>query len=87
MSPTQIELGVSNNNHPAEKADTKEKSFNIKEFLGEVNSEYQKISWPSKDQVSTEFIAVLILVVVLSGIIYILDLTFGYVSNFFMGNV
>lgn len=86
MSPTQIELGVPSK--PEAKANNAdETNFNLKEFLSEVKTEFEKISWPSKDQISKEFVAVLVLVAVLSGIIFGLDIIFGYVVDFFMGRL
>ncbi len=83
MSPTQLELGASKGPEKAQE-ETKPK-FNAKEFLEEVQLEYKKITWPSKDQVTQEFIAVLLLVVLISGIVFGLDMVFGFVVDFFRG--
>ena len=55
------------------------------QFLKEVRTEFYKISWPSKDQVSKEFLSVLILVAVLTGAIYLIDKVFEVITNYFMG--
>lgn len=84
--PTQIELGAKNNN--GDKASDKiVEPFKLKEFLREVKTEFLKISWPSKEQVSVEFLAVIILVIVITGIVYVFDILFGYISKFFMGQL
>ncbi len=54
-------------------------------FLGEVKTEFYKISWPTKDQVSKEFTSVLILVSLLTGVIYVIDKIFEVITNYFMG--
>ncbi len=59
--------------------------FSLVDFLKEVRVEFNKISWPSKDQVTKEFISVLLLVTVLTGIIYVIDKLFEVISNYFMG--
>ena len=82
---TQVELGVPRK--PEVKADVPQEPFNVKEFLSEVKIEFSKVSWPSRDQVTQEFFAVLILVFVISGIIFVLDIVFGKVSDFFMGKI
>ena len=86
MSPTQIELGnygkPSNTNETVE---AKTEKLNIAEFLKEVRTEFLKISWPSKDQVTREFISVLILVSILTGVIFLIDKVFEVIVNFFRG--
>ena len=59
--------------------------FSLPQYLGEVRTEYNKITWPSKEQVSREFVSVLIWVTILTGIIYVLDKVFEVISNYFMG--
>lgn len=59
--------------------------FSLPQYLGEVRTEFNKISWPSKEQVTREFASVLILVSILTGIIFVLDKAFGVISNYFMG--
>jgi preprotein translocase subunit SecE len=54
-------------------------------FLKEVKTEFFKISWPTKDQVSKEFISVIILVAILTGSIYVIDKIFEVIANYFMG--
>lgn len=70
-----------------EKAEVKAESFNFLKFLQEVRVEFSKISWPSRDQVTKEFISVLLLVFVITGIIFLLDKIFGVISNFFSGRL
>ena len=69
-----------------EKADIKP-ALNTRGFLREVKEEFLKISWPSREQVIREFFAVLILVSVITGIIFVLDKVFGIVVNFFTGRL
>jgi preprotein translocase subunit SecE len=86
MSPTQIELGNYNNN-PKVENDEEPKSLNIVQFLQEVRSEFLKITWPSKDQVTREFFSVILLVFIITGIIFLLDKVFEFIVNFFNGRL
>lgn len=67
-----------------EKAEIK-KPLKLTEYLKEVREEFLKIVWPSKDQVTREFFAVILLVLVLTGIIFLIDKVFGIILNFFTG--
>lgn len=68
-----------------EKAEVKTKPINLLEFLKEVREEFVKIVWPSRDQVTREFFAVLLLVLALTGIIFLIDKIFKIIVNFFVG--
>lgn len=59
--------------------------FSPIKFLNEVKTEFYKISWPTKDQVSREFLSVIVLVTVLTGSIYVIDKFFEVIANYFMG--
>ena len=78
---------VEENKVQKEEAKTKaeDSKFSLPQYLGEVRTEYNKISWPSKEQVTREFVSVLILVSILTSIIYVLDKVFEVISNYFMG--
>ena len=60
-------------------------SFNPAAYFQEVKTEFLKISWPSKDQVTREFFSVLLLVSTLTGIIFLIDKALSIVLNFFNG--
>ena len=62
-------------------------SANVTQFLREVKTEFLKITWPSKDQVTREFISVVLLVAILTGIIFVIDKIFGTIANFFTGRL
>lgn len=70
-----------------EKAETITSAVKPTEFLQEVKEEFLKITWPSREQVTREFVAVMLLVGVLTGIIFIFDKVIGYISNFFIGRL
>ena len=70
-----------------EKAETRTESFNLMKSLHEVRVEFTTITWPSRDQVTREFISVLLLVFVITGIIFLLDKIFEFVVNFFNGRL
>lgn len=86
MSPTQVELGKYTK--PMEEAQKEEaKRVSIAQFLREVRTEFTKISWPSRDQAIREFFAVLVLVSVITGIIFLIDKVLGVITNIFMGRL
>ncbi|MBI3590521.1 MAG: preprotein translocase subunit SecE [Candidatus Melainabacteria bacterium] len=70
-----------------EKAEIKAEPVNILTFLKEVRTEFLKISWPSREQVSREFFSVILLVTILAGIIFLIDRGLSLVLNFFNGRV
>ena len=82
---TQTELGM----HDKEeiKAGEAARHFSFMEFLREARSAFIKITWPSREQIMTEFISVLILVSILTGIIYLIDKVFSAIVNFFTGKI
>ena len=85
MSPTQIELG--NYGKPAENPEKEDvKAISIPQFLGEVKTEFTKITWPSKEQVVREFFSVILLVSILTGVIFLIDKGLKFVLNIFNGN-
>ena len=66
-----------------EKTEAQTASAKPLEFLKEVKEEFLKITWPSREQVTTEFISVILLVAALTGIIFGIDKIFNLISNFF----
>ena len=70
-----------------EKTEVNAVQFNIRQFLSEVKTEFLKISWPSKDQVTREFFSVILLVAILTGTILIIDKIFEFVADFFSGRL
>ena len=70
-----------------EKASISAEPFNLMKFLQEVRIEFTKITWPSREQVTREFISVVLLVFVIMGIIFLLDKIFEFVVNFFNGRL
>lgn len=70
-----------------EKAEVKAKPVSLAQFLREVRAEFLKISWPSREQAVREFFSVVLMVAALTGIIYIIDKVFGFVVNFFKGEL
>ena len=70
-----------------EKAEIAAEPFNLMKFLHEVRTEFIKITWPSREQVAREFISVVLLVFVITGIIFLLDKIFETIVNFFNGRL
>lgn len=56
----------------------------MQRYLGEVRTEFKKISWPDRRTVVTETIVVLIVVAFLTTLIVGLDWVFTMVSNRFL---
>lgn len=82
MSPTQVELG---NYQKGSDEQPPSKTVNIRQFLSEVRTEFLKISWPSREQTTREFFAVILLVFIITGIIFLIDKMLGFVLNIFSG--
>ena len=70
-----------------EKASIAAEPFNLMKFLHEVRVEFLKITWPSREQVTREFISVVLLVFAITGIIFLLDKIFELIVNFFNGKL
>ena len=68
-----------------EKIEVQTKSIKLTDYLKEVRTEFFKITWPSKEQVTRELISVILLVAVLTTAIFAIDKIFEVVSNFFTG--
>ncbi|MBI1858246.1 MAG: preprotein translocase subunit SecE [Candidatus Melainabacteria bacterium] len=85
--PTQVELGVPSKPEANKGPDGEKTPFNLLEFVKEARTEFSKVTWPSKDQVVNEFISVLILVAVLTGIIFLIDKVFNVIVDFFTGRL
>ena len=87
MSPTQIELGNYSNSSKDVGNKEEAQSVNIGQFLQEVRTEFLKISWPSREQVAREFFSVLFLVLILTGIIFLIDKAIEIATGFFSGRL
>ncbi|GAB5465404.1 MAG: hypothetical protein Kapaf2KO_08400 [Candidatus Kapaibacteriales bacterium] len=45
----------------------------IKSFIGEVQSEMKKVSWPSKEQLRESTIVVLVVTVIITALVGVID--------------
>lgn len=68
-----------------EKTESQPSRAKTLEFLKEVREEFLKITWPSREQVTREFLSVILLVAVITGAIFIIDKLFESIFNFFSG--
>ena len=67
----------------AESADNKSNfQEDLKVYLKGVKSEWGKITWPSKQQVVTETIYVIIVTTIFTVMILVLDLLFQWILSF-----
>jgi preprotein translocase SecE subunit len=57
----------------------------LPQYIRGVKSEFLKISWPSKDQAYNEFIAVVVIVAIITVAIFIIDLGIDRFINFIKG--
>ena len=46
----------------------------LNEYFQGVKAEFKKIQWPTQEQVQNEFIAVVVIVAIISAIVYFIDL-------------
>ena len=56
----------------------------ISQFLGEVHVEMGKVTWPTRDELKSSTIIVLILSLVLAGFIYIVDTFLASIMAFIL---
>jgi preprotein translocase subunit SecE len=59
----------------------------INQFLGQVKTEMEKVAWPSKDELTTSTIVVIISTILLGFFIGICDVVLSRVINFLIGGV
>lgn len=55
--------------------------LNVSEFLAGAREELGKVVWPSRQQLVSESIAVLLMVIVSATLIYLVDNLFSWASN------
>lgn len=53
----------------------------LKEYIAGVKSEYKRIEWPTRDQVTREFLAVLVIVAIIASLIYVIDIGLDKVTS------
>lgn len=58
------------------KGGPKKQRVTVTQFLTEVRAEMKKVTWPTRDEVVSYTIVVLITVVLIGGLVYIADITF-----------
>ncbi|MCE2431542.1 MAG: preprotein translocase subunit SecE [Candidatus Latescibacteria bacterium] len=56
----------------------------INQFLGEVRVEMGKVTWPTRDELKSSTIIVLILSLALAGFIYIVDTFLASIMEFIL---
>lgn len=54
----------------------------LPEYIEGIKSEYKRITWPSKEQVQSEFVTVLVIVAIITGLVYFIDLGLEQAINF-----
>ncbi|MCH2228343.1 MAG: preprotein translocase subunit SecE [Candidatus Caenarcaniphilales bacterium] len=57
----------------------------LPEYAKGVVFEFKKITWPTRDQVTQEFINVIIIVAIISVMVYLFDLGFDNIFTLFKG--
>jgi preprotein translocase subunit SecE len=55
--------------------------FDVKTFLQETKEELDKVVWPSRQQLISESLAVVLMVVLSTTLIYLVDNFFGWASR------
>ena len=56
----------------------------IQTFLAEVHAEFKKVVWPTRQQIVSETIVVLVVVIFLTALIYFFDWFFSLIANRFL---
>jgi preprotein translocase subunit SecE len=82
MRRAQQKLGMEKKREKMKKGGGKKKGgpkkqrVTISQFLTEVRAEMKKVTWPTRDEVISYTIVVLITVVLIGGLVYVADITF-----------
>ena len=71
---------------PAAKTDGKKKRTGAREFLKEVRQELRRVDWPSRRELISYTIVVLVTVVVMMSLVYGFDFVFSKVIFNVLGN-
>ncbi len=56
-------------------------SVNVANFLGETKEELAKVIWPSRQQLISESVAVILMVILVATVIYLVDNFFAWGSG------
>ncbi len=59
----------------------KKQRVTVSQFLTEVRAEMKKVTWPTRDEVVSYTIVVLVTVVLMGGLVYFADLFFVWLVN------
>jgi preprotein translocase subunit SecE len=61
--------------------ETQKGGFNLTGFFDETKEELTKVVWPSRQQVISESVAVLLMVILSASLIYLVDNFFGWAAK------
>lgn len=61
--------------------DSPQTGFNVNNFLQETKEELDKVVWPSRQQLISESLAVVLMVVLSTTLIYLVDQFFSWVAG------
>lgn len=65
----------------SEKKSEPAQSFNLITFLKGTREELEKVVWPSRQQLISESVAVILMVTLSAALIYLIDQFFGWVAG------
>jgi len=66
------------------KGGPKRQRVTISQFLTEVRAEMKKVTWPTRDEVISYTIVVVVTVVIMGGLVYFADLLFTKLVDLFI---
>lgn len=75
-----VKKEITNNKEDAE-SQAASSTFNAGTFLQETKEELEKVSWPSRQQLISESVAVLLMVVLSTTLIYLVDNFFSWAAR------
>ncbi len=61
--------------------ETQKGGFNLAGFFDETKEELTKVVWPSRQQVISESIAVMLMVILSASLVYLVDNFFGWAAK------
>jgi preprotein translocase subunit SecE len=87
MRRAQQKLGMEKKREKMKKGGGKKKGgpkkqrVTVSQFLTEVRAEMKKVTWPTRDEVISYTIVVLITVVLIGGLVYVADIAFAWLVD------
>lgn len=81
MAKKDVEVAAKKDTADSQKQSSSQLGFNVNSFLQETKDELNKVVWPSRQQLISESLAVVLMVVLSTTLIYLVDNFFGWAAR------